>query len=36
MFQTAQTGAESEYVQIEETMAPTAIQAIADWVLQLP
>ncbi len=36
MFQTAQTGAESEYVQIEETMAPVAMQTLGDWILQLP
>lgn len=36
MFQTAPTGAESEYVHIEETLSPVAMQTIADWVLQLP
>jgi uncharacterized protein len=36
LFQTAQTGIESEYVKIEETFSPMAMATIADWVLQLP
>lgn len=32
LFQTAKTGAPSEYAQIEETMSPVAMQKIADWV----
>jgi pimeloyl-ACP methyl ester carboxylesterase len=34
MFQTAQTGDESEYVKIEETLSPAAMQTVADWILQ--
>jgi len=32
LFQTADTGAPSEYARIEETFAPTALDAIADWI----
>jgi hypothetical protein len=32
LFQTAKTGAPSEYGQIEETMAPSALQLIGDWL----
>lgn len=32
LFQTAQTGAPSEYESIEETMSPVALKAITDWV----
>jgi pimeloyl-ACP methyl ester carboxylesterase len=32
LFQTAPTGAVSEYGQIEETMAPEVLNAIADWI----
>ncbi len=32
MFQTCETGAESEYIKIEETMSPVALKAIGDWV----
>ncbi len=32
LFQTCQTGAVSEYVQIEETMAPAALEEIARWI----
>ena len=32
LFQTAKTGLPSEYSQIEETMAPAALQKIADWI----
>lgn len=31
LFQTATTGAPAEYVQIEETLAPSAISAIVNW-----
>jgi hypothetical protein len=33
LFQTARTGMPGEYAAIEETMAPAALQAIADWVV---
>ena len=33
LFQTAETGAPDEYPRIEETMAPAALSAIADWVV---
>jgi pimeloyl-ACP methyl ester carboxylesterase len=32
LFQTAKTGAPSEYSTIEETMSPSALQLIADWI----
>ncbi|MDN3506403.1 MAG: alpha/beta fold hydrolase [Simkaniaceae bacterium] len=32
LFQTCQTGAISEYSKIEETIAPSALQAITDWI----
>jgi hypothetical protein len=32
LFQTAQTGAASEYAQIEETMAPLALEAMSGWI----
>jgi len=34
LFQTAITGAPQEYAQIEETISPTALQIIGDWVVQ--
>jgi len=34
MFQTAVTGAPSEYVQIAETVAPAALQTVTDWALK--
>jgi len=34
LFQTAQTGAPSEYVKIEETISPIALKAIGDWILE--
>jgi len=34
LLQTAETGAESEYAQIEETIAPLAMETIADWIKQ--
>ncbi|HVO81371.1 MAG TPA: alpha/beta fold hydrolase [Terriglobales bacterium] len=34
LFQTAKTGAVSEYAEIEETMSPRALETIANWVLQ--
>jgi len=34
MFQTCQTGAISEYSSIEETIAPTALHTISDWILE--
>ena len=32
LLQTAETGDISEYVKIEETMSPTALQIIGDWI----
>jgi hypothetical protein len=32
LFQTAVTGAPSEYNQIPETVAPVALNAISDWI----
>lgn len=32
LFQTATTGAPSEYAQIDETIAPTALAQISDWI----
>jgi uncharacterized protein len=34
LFQTAETGAPSEYASIEETFAPAALDAIRDWILE--
>ena len=34
LFQTAETGDESEYSKFEETMSPEAIKVIADWILE--
>jgi pimeloyl-ACP methyl ester carboxylesterase len=34
LFQTAKTGAPSEYAQIEETMSPVALDRIARWILK--
>ena len=36
LFQHCATGASSEYVLIEETFAPEAMQAVADFILNLP
>jgi pimeloyl-ACP methyl ester carboxylesterase len=33
LFQTTKTGAPSEYAQIEETIAPTALQTMGDWIV---
>jgi fermentation-respiration switch protein FrsA (DUF1100 family) len=33
LFQTADTGDESEYVKIDETFSPVAMKLIADWIL---
>jgi pimeloyl-ACP methyl ester carboxylesterase len=33
LLQTCGTGATSEYLKIEETMSPVALQAISDWIL---
>ncbi len=35
LFQHSATGTPSDYVKIEETMAPEAMQAVAEWVLSL-
>jgi hypothetical protein len=34
LFQTAKTGAPSEYAEIEETMSPVALDKIANWILK--
>lgn len=34
LFQTAETGAPSEYARIEETLSPIALGLIADWILE--
>jgi uncharacterized protein len=34
LFQTCQTGAVSEYGQIEKTIAPAALDAISDWIVE--
>jgi hypothetical protein len=34
LLQTTETGSISEYGKIEETMAPTALQIIGDWILK--
>jgi pimeloyl-ACP methyl ester carboxylesterase len=33
LFQTARTGSPSEYGEIEETLAPLALDEVADWIL---
>jgi len=32
LFQTAKTGAMSEYEEIEETMAPSVLERISNWI----
>jgi len=34
LFQTAQTGSPAEYAKIEETISPTALKTISDWILE--
>jgi hypothetical protein len=34
LFQTAKTGAPSEYVEIEETISPVALDKMASWILK--
>lgn len=34
LFQTAMTGSPSEYVEIEETMSPIALEKMANWISQ--
>ncbi|HLM68875.1 MAG TPA: alpha/beta hydrolase, partial [Longimicrobium sp.] len=34
LFQTARTGAPSEYGEIEETMAPAVLQRVSAWILE--
>jgi uncharacterized protein len=36
LFQTATTGAPSEYSTIEETMSPMALEKISSWIVKLP
>lgn len=33
LFQTAKTGALTEYAQIEETVAPIALDLVRDWIV---
>ena len=33
LFQTCETGAIAEYVQIEETISPTVLEILRDWIL---
>jgi pimeloyl-ACP methyl ester carboxylesterase len=33
LFQTSRTGAPSEYAEIEETIAPIALQTVGDWIV---
>jgi len=34
LFQSAETGAVSEYARIEETISPSALEIIGDWILE--
>jgi len=34
LFQTAQTGAPSEYAKIEETISPAVLKLIGNWILE--
>ncbi len=34
LFQTAETGSEYEYIRIEETISPLALNMISDWILK--
>lgn len=34
LFQTAKTGAPTEYAQVTETIAPAALELIGDWILE--
>jgi pimeloyl-ACP methyl ester carboxylesterase len=34
LFQTAETGSEYEYIRIEETISPQALNMISDWILK--
>ena len=34
LFQTAKTGLPTEYAEIEETISPTALQMMSDWILK--
>jgi len=34
LFQTAKTGSPSEYARIEETLSPTVLNTISDWILK--
>jgi pimeloyl-ACP methyl ester carboxylesterase len=34
LFQTSETGSPSEYIKIEETIAPIALKTMGDWVLK--
>jgi hypothetical protein len=36
LFQSAKTGAPSEYIEIEETMSPAVLEKIANWVMKQP
>jgi fermentation-respiration switch protein FrsA (DUF1100 family) len=34
LFQTAKTGSPAEYAQIQETIAPAALEIMADWIVR--
>ncbi len=34
LFQTAKTGAPTEYAEIEQTMSPVALEKISSWILK--
>jgi uncharacterized protein len=34
LFQTSQTGSVAEYSQIEETIAPVALETMSGWILR--
>ncbi len=34
LFQTSQTGSPTEYIKIDETIAPVALQTISDWIIK--
>lgn len=35
LFQTAKTGAPGEYIEIEETISPVALNRISEWILRI-
>jgi hypothetical protein len=34
LFQTAKTGSPNEYAQIDETIAPVALETMSNWILK--